>query len=129
MGLSNNDIFKKLRVAHKLRDDDIVKICALKDFRISKSEINSFFRKHLAEFGFKGFRKFKTRTMDKGHHHQFQAFVDNVCNGGDPLITVDEMVNVTLASFAAVTSALESRSIEISLEYHDSFSPKLETES
>ena len=44
MGLSNNDIFKKLRVAHKLRDDDIVKICALKDFRISKSEINSFFR-------------------------------------------------------------------------------------
>ena len=26
MGLTNNDIFKKLRVAHKLRDDDIVKI-------------------------------------------------------------------------------------------------------
>ena len=44
MGLTNNDIFKKLRVAHKLRDDDIVKILALVDFRISKSEINSFFR-------------------------------------------------------------------------------------
>lgn len=44
MGLSNNDIFKKLRVAHKLRDDDMVKILALVDFRISKSEINSFFR-------------------------------------------------------------------------------------
>ena len=28
MGLSNNDTFKKLRVAHKLRDDEIVKICA-----------------------------------------------------------------------------------------------------
>ena len=24
MGLTNNDVFKKLRVAHKLRDDDIV---------------------------------------------------------------------------------------------------------
>ena len=38
--MTNNDIFKKLRVAHKLRDDDIVKICALVDFKVSKSEIN-----------------------------------------------------------------------------------------
>ena len=44
MGLTNNDIFKKLRVALKLRDDDIVKICALVDFKVSKSEIGSFFR-------------------------------------------------------------------------------------
>ncbi len=44
MGLTNNDIFKKLRVAHKLRDEDIVNILALVDFRVSKSEINSFFR-------------------------------------------------------------------------------------
>ena len=43
--LTNNDIFKKLRVAHKLRDDDIVKILALVDFRISKSELNAFFRR------------------------------------------------------------------------------------
>ncbi|WP_299123993.1 DUF1456 family protein [uncultured Winogradskyella sp.] len=43
--MTNNDIFKKLRVAHKLRDDDIIKILALVDFRISKSEINAFFRK------------------------------------------------------------------------------------
>lgn len=44
MGLSNNDIFKKLRVAHKLRDVDIVEICKLVDFRVSKSELNAFFR-------------------------------------------------------------------------------------
>ena len=44
MGLNNNDIFKKLRVAHKLRDDDIVKICALVDFEITKSELGAFFR-------------------------------------------------------------------------------------
>ena len=44
MALSNNDIFKKLRVAHKLRDTDIVKICELVDFRISKSELNALFR-------------------------------------------------------------------------------------
>ncbi|MBL4592803.1 MAG: DUF1456 family protein [Flavobacteriales bacterium] len=45
MGLNNNDIFKKLRVAHALRDDDIVKILELVDFRISKSELGAFFRK------------------------------------------------------------------------------------
>ncbi|MCX2678433.1 DUF1456 family protein [Galbibacter sp. EGI 63066] len=44
MGLTNNDIFKKLRVAHKLRDDQIVEILALVDFKISKSELGAFFR-------------------------------------------------------------------------------------
>ncbi|WP_082379242.1 DUF1456 family protein [Pseudalgibacter alginicilyticus] len=42
--MTNNDIFKKLRVALKLRDDDIVKILELVDFRISKSELGAFFR-------------------------------------------------------------------------------------
>ena len=44
MGLTNNDIFKKLRVAHKLRDEDIVAICKLVDFNVSKSELGAFFR-------------------------------------------------------------------------------------
>ena len=45
MPLTNNDIFKKLRVAHKLRDDEIVKICALVDFAVTKSELGAIFRK------------------------------------------------------------------------------------
>jgi uncharacterized protein YehS (DUF1456 family) len=45
MALTNNDILKKLRVALKLRDDEIVKICALVDFVVSKSELGAFFRK------------------------------------------------------------------------------------
>lgn len=45
MGLTNNDILKKLRVALKLRDDDIIKICKLVDFNISKSELGALFRK------------------------------------------------------------------------------------
>ena len=44
MGLSNNDTFKKLRVALKLRDDEIVKICALVDFTVTKSELGAVFR-------------------------------------------------------------------------------------
>ena len=43
--MTNNDIFKKLRVAHKLRDDDIIKILELVDFRVSKSELGAFFRR------------------------------------------------------------------------------------
>lgn len=42
--MTNNDIFKKLRVALALKDDDIVEILKLVDFKISKSELSAFFR-------------------------------------------------------------------------------------
>jgi uncharacterized protein YehS (DUF1456 family) len=41
--MTNNDIFKKLRVALMLRDDQIVEILELVDFRITKSELGAFF--------------------------------------------------------------------------------------
>ncbi|GAB5558184.1 MAG: hypothetical protein SchgKO_23970 [Schleiferiaceae bacterium] len=44
MALTNNDVLKKIRVALKLRDSDMVEILSLVDFKISKSEINAFFR-------------------------------------------------------------------------------------
>ncbi|MDX1327129.1 MAG: DUF1456 family protein [Arenibacter sp.] len=43
--MTNNDILKKLRVALKLRNDEIVDILQLVDFKISKSELGAFFRK------------------------------------------------------------------------------------
>lgn len=49
MGLSNNDILKKLRVAHKLRDTDIVAICKLVDFNVTKSELGAIFRSETHE--------------------------------------------------------------------------------
>ena len=42
--MTNNDIFKKLRVALQLRDEQIVEILELVDFRISKGELGNFFR-------------------------------------------------------------------------------------
>jgi len=42
--MTNNDIFKKLRVALMLRDDHIVDILKLVDFNMSKSELGAFFR-------------------------------------------------------------------------------------
>ena len=44
MALTNNDIIKKLRVALQLRDDDIIEILGLVDYKISKSELGAFFR-------------------------------------------------------------------------------------
>lgn len=43
--MTNNDIFKKLRVALQLRDEQIVEILELVDFRISKGELGNVFRK------------------------------------------------------------------------------------
>lgn len=42
--MTNNDILKKLRVALQLRNDDIVDILKLVDFKISASELGAFFR-------------------------------------------------------------------------------------
>ena len=43
--MSNNDVMKKLRVALKLNDDEIVNILKLADFAITKSELGAIFRK------------------------------------------------------------------------------------
>ncbi|MCD0490271.1 DUF1456 family protein [Pedobacter sp. MC2016-14] len=42
--MSNNDIFKKLRVALELTNDDIIKIANLVGFKITKSELGDIFR-------------------------------------------------------------------------------------
>lgn len=42
--MTNNDIFKKLRVALKLTNTDIVEICKLVDFKVTESELGAFFR-------------------------------------------------------------------------------------
>lgn len=42
--MSNNDILKKLRVALHLRNDEIVEILKLVDFKITTSELGAFFR-------------------------------------------------------------------------------------
>ena len=42
--MSNNDIMKKLRVAMKFTDDDIVAVLKLADFNVSKTELSAIFR-------------------------------------------------------------------------------------
>lgn len=42
--LNNNIIFRKLRIALNLKDDDILEIMALSGMQISKHELSAFFR-------------------------------------------------------------------------------------
>ena len=54
-------------------------------------------------FGTKSFSKLKT-SLDKGHKAQFTRLIERVKSGGAPLIPMDELINTTRASFAAIES-------------------------
>jgi predicted dehydrogenase len=68
-------------------------------------------------YGFRGFRTYRTWQQDKGHAAEFAAFVERVSTGGPPLIALEELVNTTLASFAAVTAARKQRTVKLAVEY------------
>lgn len=42
--MTNNDIFKKLRVALSFRDTDIIECFELVDFNVTKAELSAIFR-------------------------------------------------------------------------------------
>jgi predicted dehydrogenase len=54
-------------------------------------------------YGAKGFGKLKTK-QDKGHVEQFRRLSEFAKNGGDPIIPVNEIINVSKASILAVES-------------------------
>ncbi len=43
--MTNNDILKKLRIALKLTDTDIIEILKLADYDITKAQLSALFRK------------------------------------------------------------------------------------
>lgn len=71
------------------------RVLRLENFRVTRG------------YGFRGFKKFKTLRQDKGHRAEIAAFVERVRAGGEPLIALEELVNVTEASFQAGESAGE----------------------
>ncbi len=54
-------------------------------------------------YGVKGFKNLKTK-LDKGHQSQFNIYMKRIKNGGDPLIALDEILNVSRASIYAIES-------------------------
>ena len=57
--LTNNIIFRKLKIALNLKDDDVIDIMSLADFDISKHELSAFFRKA----GHKHYRECKDQIL------------------------------------------------------------------
>ncbi len=57
--LTNNMIFKKLKIALNLKQDDILEIFAFADFDLSRHELSAFFRKK----GHKNYRVCKDQVM------------------------------------------------------------------
>jgi len=57
----------------------------------------------LKGFGFKNFNS-ASSGQDKGHQNQFNLLVERVRSGGNSIIPMDELVNTTRASFAAIES-------------------------
>ena len=63
-------------------------------------------------FGVKGFKNIKTR-IDKGHKTQFQEYIQRIIKGGEPLIPLNQLINVTRASLASIQSLRERKWVEI----------------
>jgi len=59
--LSNNMVFRKLRIALDLQAEDILELMALAGFRLSKHELSAFFRKP----GHKNYRDCKDQVLRK----------------------------------------------------------------
>lgn len=59
--------------------------------------------RRLNAYGFKGFSKASSK-QDKGHFNQFNELITQQKTGGEPIISFDEIVNTTKASFAAIES-------------------------
>jgi uncharacterized protein YehS (DUF1456 family) len=57
--LSNNIVFRKLRIALSLQADDVLELVNRDDFRISKHELSAFFRKP----GHKHYRECKDQVL------------------------------------------------------------------
>ena len=66
----------------------------------------------LKGYGFKGFSNTSSK-QDKGHFNQFQALVEQQKKGGSPIISFDEIVNTTKATFAAIDSLKEGKWISV----------------
>jgi predicted dehydrogenase/threonine dehydrogenase-like Zn-dependent dehydrogenase len=76
--------------------------------------LNNF--RQLDGWGFSGFRRMKTK-LDKGHQAEFGMFIDRIASGGGPLIPLEQLLNATLGSFAAMKSSREGRTVWLADDY------------
>lgn len=66
----------------------------------------------LKGYGFKGFRS-ASSGQDKGHATQFKLLNDSIKTNGKPIVPIEDIINVTKASFAAIESLKEGKWVEV----------------
>ena len=63
-------------------------------------------------YGVPGFNTLKTK-IDKGHRNQFEKYIQKIRDGGDSLIPINHIINVTRASLAAIDSLQRKSWVEL----------------
>jgi predicted dehydrogenase len=66
----------------------------------------------LKGFGFKNFSS-ASSGQDKGHQNQFNILVERIKSAGNSIIPMDELVNTTKASFAAIESLKKGAWVDV----------------
>jgi predicted dehydrogenase/threonine dehydrogenase-like Zn-dependent dehydrogenase len=66
----------------------------------------------LKGFGFRNFSS-SSSSQDKGHQNQFNQLIDSIQKGGAQIIPMDDIINTTKASFAAIESLKKGAWIDI----------------
>lgn len=56
-----------------------------------------------------------SRSQDKGHSEQFRLFLERIRNGGDAIIPIEEIINTSRASLAAVESLKTKSWVKIAI--------------
>ena len=57
----------------------------------------------LQGYGFRDFSEMSS-AQDKGHKNQFKCLIESIQRGGAPIIAIDDIINTTRATFAAIES-------------------------
>ena len=70
------------------------------------------FRK-LTGRGWPSFRRNRLLRQDKGHRSEVNQFVDRIATGGQPLISPEELWNVSAAAIAAHTAAMTGLAVNL----------------
>jgi predicted dehydrogenase len=80
-------------------------------YSMNRTFVIDNFRK-TSGYGARGFKTLKTQ-IDKGHQEQFRKLISSIESGDDPLIPFDELINSSMASFAALESLVSGEWVRI----------------
>ena len=58
-------------------------------------------------------KKVKSMAQDKGHNNEINTFIKALSDGGESPISFDSQVRVSRATFAAMESLYENRSVKL----------------